>query len=342
MRLTDKRVVVTGGAGFIGSHLVDALATKCGELVVLDDLSVGKLSNIAHHTRMRNFEFVRADVCDLESLKTVFQPGDVVFHLAVECLRVALFDPMRVHRVNATGSLNVCIAAHENGVERLIYVSSSEVYGTAETAPMDETHPLRPTTTYGADKAAGELTSLAFWRTYGFPVIVVRPFNAYGPREHVDGPSGEVIPRFVDRAMSGQRPIIFGDGTQTRDFTWVVDTARGILEAAQCDELIGQEVNIARGEEVSINDIARLVIDATGQSNMEPEYRPAREGDVVRHLAGTRKSRELFGFEATVSIEQGINNYVRWVKATADATVRALALSRDAEVTDSMRPAQAT
>ena len=142
--------------------------------------------------------------------------------------------------------------------------------------------------------------------------------------------------------MSGQRPIIFGDGTQTRDFTWVVDTARGILEAAQCDELIGQEVNIARGEEVSINDIARLVIDATGQSNMEPEYRPARKGDVVRHLAGTRKSRELFGFEATVSIEQGINNYVRWVKATADATVRALALSWDAEVTDSMRPAQAT
>jgi UDP-glucose 4-epimerase len=340
--MADKRVVVTGGAGFIGSHLVDALATKCGELVVLDDLSVGKLSNIAHHTSKQNFQFVRADVRDLQSLRTVFQPGDVVFHLAVECLRVALFDPIRAHRVNATGSLNVCIAAHENGAERLIYVSSSEVYGTAETIPMDETHPLRPTTTYGADKAAGELTALAFWRTYGFPVIVVRPFNAYGPREHVDGPSGEVIPRFVERAMNGQRPIIFGDGSQTRDFTWVVDTARGILEAGQCDELIGQEVNIARGEEVSINDLARLVIDATGQSGLEPEYRPAREGDVKRHLAGTRKAKELLGFASTVAIEQGISNYVRWIGATVDAKARALASSQDAEVTDLMRPAKAT
>ena len=342
MRLTDKRVVVTGGAGFIGSHLVDALATKCGELVVVDDLSVGKLSNIAHHTSKQNFEFVQADVRDLESLRTVFRPGDVVFHLAVECLRVALFDPIRVHRVNATGSLNVCIAAHEKGAERLIYVSSSEVYGTAEAAPMDETHPLRPTTTYGADKAAGELTSLAFWRTYGFPVIVVRPFNAYGPREHVDGPSGEVIPRFVERAMNGQRPIIFGDGTQTRDFTWVIDTARGILEAGQCDELIGQEVNIARGHEVSINEIARLVTFATGQSDLEPEYHPAREGDVMRHLAGTSKAKELFGFEALVGIEPGIRQYVRWVRADVDAKARAFSNSQDVEVSDSMTSAQAT
>jgi len=336
MKLTDNRVVVTGGAGFVGSHLVDALARKCGQLVVLDDLSVGKLSNIAHHTGRINFEFVQADIRELDSIKSIFRPGDIVFHLAVECLRVALFDPIRVHRVNATGSLNVCIAAHEKGAERLIYVSSSEVYGTAETAPMEEAHPLRPTTTYGADKAAGELTSLAFWRSYGLPVIVVRPFNAYGPREHVDGPSGEVIPRFVERAMNGQRPIIFGDGTQTRDFTWVADTARGILEAGQCDDLVGQEVNIARGEEVSINEIARLVIEATGQANLEPEYRPAREGDVMRHLAGTRKAKELFGFEALVGIQPGIRRYVRWVGAQADAQALALSSSQDMEVSDSM------
>src|SRR5690606_23107063 len=129
--------------------------------------------------------------------------GDVVFHLAVECLRVSLLDPQRVHSVNSTGTLYMCMAAQENRAERFIYCSSSEVYGSAEQAPMDESHPLHPTTTYGADKAAGELIARAMWRTHGLPVTVVRPFNSYGPREHVDGPSGEVIPRFVARVLRG-------------------------------------------------------------------------------------------------------------------------------------------
>lgn len=317
MDLKNKRVIVTGGAGFIGSHLVDALAPACGELVVVDNLATGALANIAPHMPAPNFTFVQADIRDLDAMRRLVQAGDVIFHLAVECLRVSLFDPLRVHSVNATGTLFMCMAAQEKGAERFIYVSSSEVYGSAERAPMDESHPFRPTTTYGADKAAGELIAQAMWRTHGLPVIVVRPFNSYGPREHVDGPSGEVIPRFVARVLQGLPPVIFGDGEQTRDFTWVPDTARGIMAAGQCDALIGREINIARGEEVSINTIAALVLEATGQTHLQPVHEAPRPGDVRRHFADTRLAREVLGYEATTPIDEGVRQYVAWVMAQA-------------------------
>jgi UDP-glucose 4-epimerase len=319
MDLTSRRVVVTGGAGFIGSHLVDALMPACSEVVVVDNLATGKLANLAAHLEAPTFKFVKADIRDLEAMRSLVRPNDVIFHMAVECLRVSLFDPLRVHSVNATGTLNVCLAAHENQAARLVYVSSSEVYGSAERVPMDETHPFRPTTTYGADKAAGELIAQAVWRTHGLPVIVVRPFNSYGPREHVHGPSGEVIPRFVARVLQGLPPIIFGDGSQTRDFTWVPDTARGILLAGRCDDLIGREINIARGQEVSIKRVAELVLQATGRTDLEPLYQAPRPGDVHRHFASTTLARQVLGFEAPMAIEEGIRRYVTWVLNEARA-----------------------
>ncbi len=319
MNFMDKRVIVTGGAGFIGSHLVDALAPVCAELVVVDNLATGELANIEQHLGAPNFQFVKADIRDLDAMRGLVQRGDVIFHMAVECLRVSLFDPLRVHSVNSTGTLMMCMAAQEKGAERFVYVSSSEAYGSAERAPMDESHPLRPTTTYGADKAAGELLAQAMWRTHGMPVIVVRPFNSYGPREHVDGPSGEVIPRFVARVLQGLPPVIFGDGTQTRDFTWVPDTAQGIMAAGQCDALIGREINIARGEEVSINTIAELILQATGQTHLRPVHEADRIGDVRRHFADTRLAREVLGYEAATPIQTGIERYIAWVKEQAHA-----------------------
>jgi UDP-glucose 4-epimerase len=311
MRLAGKRVLVTGGAGFIGSHLVELLS-RSNEVTVLDDFSVGAEANLAAVDPPPRV--VKADVRDLAGLARFVSEADVIFHLAVVCLRVSISDPMTAHLVNDLGTLNLLIAARNKPIERFVYVSSSEVYGTARRTPMDESHPLDPITPYAATKLAGEAYALSFHRTYGFPATVVRPFNSYGPREHTDGPSGEVIPRFVGRAMAGRPLVVFGDGLQTRDFTWVGDTAKGILLAAECDALVGDCVNIARGEEVSILRIAEMVQRLVGSTSVI-EHQGERPGDVRRHLAGVRRAQSLLGFTAGVGIEEGLERYIQWVRS---------------------------
>lgn len=315
MELKNKRIVVTGGAGFIGSHVVDQLASRGNEVIVIDDFSTGKWENIDQH-RMNSHVLVRqADVRDLDTMIRLTEGVDIVFHLAVACLRVSLNDPMFVHGTNATGTLAVCQAALENNVARFVYVSSSEAYGSALRVPMDEEHPLNPTTVYGASKAAGELYALACWRTYGLPAVVVRPFNNYGPREPSEGKRAEVIPKFVMRVMAGLPPVIFGNGAQTRDFTWVEDAAWGIIMAAECDALVGDCVNIARGKEISIERICWLVLEKLGKQDLEPVYvKNDRPGNVERHYADISKAQHLMGFSPTVDIDQGIDRYVRWIK----------------------------
>jgi UDP-glucose 4-epimerase len=315
MRLSNKRIVVTGGAGFIGSHVVDQLISADNEVIIIDDFSTGKWDNIDHHRANTLVHTEQADVRDLDTMVRLTRGVDVVFHMAVACLRVSLNDPMSVHGTNATGTMNICQASLEAGAERFIYVSSSEVYGSALRVPMDEEHPLNPTTVYGASKAAGELYAWAYWRTYGLPSIVVRPFNTYGPREPSEGKRAEVIPKFVMRAMAGLRPVIFGTGDQTRDFTWVADTARGIIMAAECDELVGDYVNIAQGREVSIARICDLVLEKLGCRDLRPVYsEEGRPGDVERHYADISKAQNLLGFSPTVEIESGISRYIQWVQ----------------------------
>lgn len=315
MKLTNKRVIVTGGAGFIGSHVVDQLAAMGNEVVVVDNFSTGKRENVAHHMIGSQVWIEHVDVRDRETMMTLTRGADVVFHMAVACLRTSLSDPVLVHEVNATGTLSVCQASLESNVARLVYISSSEAYGSAAYVPMDEGHPLNPTTVYGASKAAGEHYALAYWRTYGLPALVIRPFNTYGPREHSEGMSAEVIPKFVMRVMAGLPPIIFSTGQQTRDFTWVEDTARGIIAAAECDALVGDCVNIARGQEVSIEYISTLVLEKLGRQDLQPVYvGQDRPGDVKRHYADTNKAEGLLGFSATVDINEGIDRYIQWVR----------------------------
>ena len=316
MEVNNKCIAVTGGAGFIGSHLVDQLVTRRNKVIVIDDFSTGKWDNIDRHRMNSHVLIQQADVRDLDTMIRLLEDVDVVFHLAVACLRVSLNDPKAVHEINATGTLTMCQAALKNNVSRFIYVSSSEAYGSAIYVPMDEGHPLNPTTVYGASKAAGELYALAYWQTYGLPVIVVRPFNNYGPREPSEGKRAEVIPKFVMRAMAGSPPVIFGTGTQTRDFTWVEDTARGIILAAECNALIGDRVNLARGQEVSIGQICRLVLEKLDRQDLEPIIlQDGRPGDVQRHFADIGKAQRLMDFAPTIDIDQGIDRYIRWVKA---------------------------
>ena len=282
-------------------------------VLVVDDLSTGSLANLRQH-REGDVSVEEADIREVEAMFDLIRDADLVIHMAVASLRVSLSDPASVHEINATGTLNVCRAAHANRVGRLVYVSSSEAYGSAKQVPMDEDHPLDPTTVYGASKAAGELYSLAHHHTYGLETIVVRPFNAYGPREHAEGTSAEVIPKFVMRALAGLPPVIFGSGTQTRDFTWVEETAQGIVAASQCDALVGQKVNIGRGQEVDIATICDLVLEAVGRDDLEPSREDDRPGDVMRHYADVTRARDLLGFSATVDIATGIQRYVEWVR----------------------------
>lgn len=311
MKIQKMRVLVTGGAGFIGSNLVDELA-KDNDVVILDNFSSGKEENISHHKGKNNVRVITGDVRDKGILFDVTKGIDVVYHLAVQCLRVSINDPQINHEVNATGTLNLCMAALENSVKRFVYISSSEVYGTAITVPMDERHPSEPTTIYGASKLAGEKYALVYHRLYGLESIIVRPFNTYGPRAHFEGVYGEVIPRFVIRVLNDKPPIIFGDGSQTRDFTYVSDTVKGIILASECDEMIGQSVNLARGEEISINKIAEIILNTLGKQNLTPIYEKRRPGDVMRHYAGVNKAERIFGFKAEISIDRGIDSFIEW------------------------------
>jgi UDP-glucose 4-epimerase len=308
------RILVTGGAGFIGSNLVDALAAKqTDEIIVADDFSSGTRENLALHVSNPCVRVVELDIRDKQRVREIMRGVNRVYHLAVQCIRLSLRDPYVVHDVNATGTLHLLTAALDENVERFVYCSSSEVYGTALHAPMNEEHPLVPTTPYGASKLAGEAYARSFFITYGLPVTVVRPFNTYGPREHFEGPYGEVIPKFVVRALNNAPLVIFGDGTQTRDFTEVSDTVRGLLAASEADELVGEVVNIARGQEVNINDLAHVVLEALPQSSSKIEYQAPRPGDVRRHFADRTKARRVLGFDPRVEIHQGVQRYVDWL-----------------------------
>ncbi len=314
MKLENKRVIVTGGAGFIGSHVVDVLVEQENQVVVIDDFSVGSIGNLSRHEGSDAVIVHTADICDRDAMDELVTDADLVLHMAVACLRTSLNEPVAVHEVNATGTLNVCLAAARNDVGRLVYVSSSEAYGSAQFVPMDENHPQDPTTVYGATKLVGEGYALAMMHTYGLETTVIRPFNSYGPREHHTGKRAEVIPKFVLRTMAGGRPVIFGDGSQTRDFTWVPDTARGIVAVCESDKLVGERVNVARGQEVSIARIARLVLDALGLPDDQPEFSDPRPGDVDRHYADTTKVEGSTGWSSLVSIEDGLRRYIEWVK----------------------------
>lgn len=316
-------VLVTGGAGFIGSALCHQLAEQ-HDVVVLDDFSTGRHSNLAG----TNVTVRQGSILDSDLVQDVLQDIDVVFHLACKGVRHSIHDPRANHDVNATGSLVLLTLAREAGVKRFVYTSTSEVYGTALTAPMDESHPTLPHTVYGAGKLAGEAYARAYHLTYGLETVIVRPFNSFGPRSHHEGDSGEVIPKFLVRAMNGLPPIIFGDGNQTRDFTYVDDTAAGIAAAGWAPNAVGETINLGRGQETSIKELAQLVLRMVGRDNLKPIYDNPRPGDVRRLVADSTKAQELLSWQPRHSIEQGILRLIQWHAQVGTNWEQALAEDR--------------
>lgn len=308
------RVVVTGGAGFVGSALVRGLVARGLAVTVVDTLVTGRRENLAGlPTDAVRLEI--ADIRDTAALMPHLKEADTVYHLACLGVRHSLVHPMDNHAVNATGSLGVVHAAMAAEVPRFVHVSSSEVYGTARMVPLSEEAPCFPHTVYGAAKLAGECYARAMFDTHGYPVVVVRPFNAYGPRCHHEGDCGEVVPRFLLQCLAGQRMTIFGDGEQTRDFTYVDELAEGIIEAGGCDSAVGETINLGQGMETTVNDLARVVAGVCGANKLQTDYQPARPGDVRRLFADRSRAGELFGWVPKIELADGVSRLRDWYEA---------------------------
>jgi UDP-glucose 4-epimerase len=309
--LDGQRIVITGAAGFIGSELVRQISAAGGSVIAIDNLVNGRRENLEGLPA----ELVRlevADIRDRDRIRTLLNGADIVFHLACLGVRHSIHSPHQNHDVNATGTLGLLTVARSLNIPRFVYVSSSEVYGTARWTPMSELHPAFPATVYGASKLAGECYARAFHQTYGYPTVVIRPFNTYGPRCHHEGDSGEVIPKFLLRSMARKPMVIFGDGTQTRDFTYVGDTARGILKAGYCDSAVGETVNLGQGAETSINALAVEISRLVGGESAEVVHEQSRPGDVLRLCADTSKAAALLQYTASVPLAEGLVRLRDW------------------------------
>jgi UDP-glucose 4-epimerase len=309
------RSLVIGGAGFLGSHLIDRLVAENRAVTVLDDMSTGTYANLSEAQRLGDVRIVQGSVLDIRAIEEAAAECDLVFHLAVQCVRRSLREPLENHAVNATGTLNVLEVARRYRVRRFVYCSSSEVYGSAGGGRLGETTTVcEPVTIYGAAKLAGEHYAKAYWQTYGLPTIVVRPFNAYGPREHTTGELAEVIPRFLIRVLNGLPPVIFGTGENGRDFTYVTETARGIALAASCDALIGRAVNIAYGSMITVRQVAEAIARLCGRADIAPLFIGPRPGDIRTLRADTRLARETLSFSAEIDFDQGLARYIDWFR----------------------------
>ena len=307
-------VLVTGGAGFIGSELVRQLAARGDRVLVIDNLVNGRRENLAE-VLSDGVQLLALDVRDLSAITPHLAAIRVAYHLACLGVRHSVHSPAENHDVNATATLHLLAACRAAGVPRFVYVSSSEVYGTAKWTPMTENHPTFPCTVYGASKLAGECYTRAFYRTYGYPTVIVRPFNTYGPRSHHEGDSGEVIPKFLLRCLAGKPMVIFGDGSQTRDFTYVSDTAAGIVLAGEHQNVIGETINLGFGSEVTINDLARQVAAVAGRPDAAIQHDTPRPGDVLRLYADMSHARDSMGYAPTVPLTDGLARVLAWYRA---------------------------
>ena len=309
--LQNYKILVTGGAGFIGSELVRQIALAGAEVVVVDNLINGRKENL-DDLITRGVRLVVADVRDRLIMTDLLRGVNLVFHLACLGVRHSIHSPQENHDVNATATLQLLDESRRAGIVRFVYVSSSEVYGSARSIPMSEEHPTYPMTVYGASKLAGECYTRAFYQTYGFPTVVVRPFNTFGPRCHHEGDSGEVIPKFMLRCMAGLPMIVFGDGSQTRDFTYVSDTARGILQSGLMEGLLGDTINLGSGSEISIDHLAREVSLVVGMLDASIIHEQPRPGDVIRLFADTSKARKLLGYQPQITLTDGLVQLKEW------------------------------
>jgi UDP-glucose 4-epimerase len=303
------KVLVTGGAGFIGSHLVEALVKSKHDVTVFDNLSSGKQSNLA--SVKDKITFIKGDITDSSALKKAVQKQEYVFHLAANAsVPYSVEHPLETHEVNATGTLNVLLAAKEAKVKRVIYSSSAAVYGDEPSLPKTENSPLRPQTPYASQKLAGEQYTIIFSKIYGIETVALRYFNVYGPRQDPKSPYSGVITKFVTLLKSQQQPTIFGDGMQTRDFVYVSDVVQANLRAMTAANAVGKVFNIATGVQVSIKEMLAHLNEILGVK-IQPKFVPRQPGDILHSVADISEAKKVLRFHPDVPFHEGIEQTIK-------------------------------
>jgi len=313
LELRNKRVLVTGGAGFIGSHLVDHLLERNNTVIVydnFDDFYTGKERNIQHNMKNRRFRLIEDSILNYEALTSAMNGVDVVFHEAAQCgIRYCIENPRKAHEMNVAGTLNVLMSVRQANVKKVVFASSSGIFGMTHYVPMDEKHPTNPNSPYGATKLAAEKYCLAFHEVYGVDVVCLRYFSVYGPRGRPD----QVIHAFASAISKNERPVIYGDGTQTRDFTYVSDIVEATILAAEFDDVAGEIFNIGHGGEISINEVFSKVVEKLGKKGkITPVYKEAYKGEFPRTFADNSKACRVLGWKPKIGFDEGLDMFVEW------------------------------
>jgi len=301
-----KRVVVTGGAGFIGSNIAEVLSTD-NEVIIIDDLSSGRLQNISHLTQKPTVRFIQGSITDLPLLLNAFAAADYVFHLAaIPSVPLSIHDPLRSNDVNILGTLNALVAARDCQVKKVVFSSSCAIYGDTPSLPARETMPPAPLSPYAVTKAAGEQYCAVFRHVFGLPTVSLRYFNVYGPRQDPKSEYAAVVPKFITAALSRRQLTVFGDGLQTRDFVFVKDVVSANISAAQGNA--GGAFNIGAGRQTSVIELASLVLKLTGH-DMDPIYRPPQPGEIRHSFADISRAAE-FGYNPTHTLQDGLQKTI--------------------------------
>lgn len=306
-------VLVTGGAGFIGSHLVEALIRRGDRVRVFDNFSTGRRENVEH--LLNDIELIEGDLRDFDAVRRAVAGVEVVFHqAALASVQRSVDDPMTTNAVNVTGTLHVLMAARDAGVQRVVFASSSSVYGDTPTLPKVETQAPQPLSPYAVSKLAGEQYCMAFSVVYGLPSIALRYFNVFGPRQDPHSEYAAVIPRFIDRMVRGLPPIIYGDGLQSRDFTYIENVVDANLAAAEAPAGCSAVFNVGAGERTSLLDLAAQINHVLG-CRLTPEHHPPRAGDVRHSLASIEAIGHSLGYAPRVTLSEGLKRTVEWFRS---------------------------
>lgn len=306
--MRNKKVLITGGAGFIGSNLAEELA-KDNDVVILDDLSSGRMENIKGLLESYNVRFIKGSITDLDLLRQSFDGIDYMFHqAAIPGVPASVSDPVTSNNVNINGTLNVLVAARDNGVKKVVYASSCAVYGDTAVTPITETSPLAPKSPYAVTKLAGEYYFSIFEEVYNLSSVSLRYFNVYGPRQDPGSEYAAVIPKFITRALADEPLTIYGDGLQTRDFVFVRDVVRANVMAAESKET--GVFNIGSGEAMTINELGAAVISLCGK-DAELVHAEPREGDIMHSRASIEKAK-MINYKPEYRLEEGLKETIEW------------------------------